>query len=87
VEEKQLLLEVADRGPGIDPSVLSRIFDKFVRAPNAPVGGTGLGLSLVKGFMEAQGGTVSAANRAGGGAVFTIRLPLDPEAAGDMAQS
>jgi two-component system sensor histidine kinase KdpD len=55
---------------------LSRIFDKFYRGPGAPTGGTGLGLSLVKGFVEALGGTVAAANRNGGGAKFTIRLPI-----------
>jgi signal transduction histidine kinase len=38
-------------------------------------GGTGIGLSLVKGFAEAQGGSVRAENRAGGGALFTVKLP------------
>jgi two-component system sensor histidine kinase KdpD len=76
MEERALLLTVADRGPGIAPDVLPRVFDKFVRAPNAMTGGTGLGLSLVKGFVEVQGGTVQALNRSGGGAAFTIRLPL-----------
>lgn len=69
-----LALSVADRGPGIPPEALGRIFEKFYRAPGAPTGGTGLGLSLVKGFVEAQGGTVTAENRNGGGADFTIRL-------------
>ncbi len=76
VEEPFLLLTVSDNGPGIEPGVLPRIFDKFFRAPNARVGGTGLGLSLVKGFVEAQGGTVSANSQLGHGATFTIRLPL-----------
>ena len=55
-----LCLAVADRGPGIDPQFIGRIFDKFYRAPDAPTGGTGLGLSLVKGFVEALGGKVKA---------------------------
>jgi two-component system sensor histidine kinase KdpD len=70
-----LNLRVADRGPGIPPDVLPRIFDKFFRAPSAPTGGSGLGLTIVKGFVEAQGGTIAAENRPGGGALFTIRLP------------
>ena len=41
-----------------------------------PAGGTGLGLAIVKGFVEAQGGQVAAENRPGGGAAFTVRLPL-----------
>jgi two-component system sensor histidine kinase KdpD len=55
---------------------LTKIFDKFYRAPGALTGGTGLGLSIVKGFVEAQGGRVSAENRPGGGAVFTLYLPI-----------
>jgi len=70
-----MVLSVADRGPGIASEMLPRIFDKFFRAPNAPTGGSGLGLTIAKGFVEAHGGTVSAANRAGGGAVFSLRLP------------
>jgi two-component system sensor histidine kinase KdpD len=76
VENDVLRLVVADHGPGISPAVLPRIFDKFYRAPNAATGGTGLGLSLVKGFVEAQGGHVTADNGANGGMIFTIRLPL-----------
>jgi two-component system sensor histidine kinase KdpD len=76
VEQGSLVFQISDRGPGIDLKALPRIFDKFYRASTAPAGGTGLGLSLVKGFVEAQGGTVCATNRAGGGAVFTVRMPL-----------
>jgi two-component system sensor histidine kinase KdpD len=75
-EGMSLLLCVADRGPGIEPQALSRIFDKFYRGPAAPTGGIGLGLSLVKGFVRAIGGDVSVTNRAGGGAEFTIKIPL-----------
>jgi signal transduction histidine kinase len=75
LEPESLALSVLDRGPGIPPNSLPRIFDKFYRVPNSRTGGTGLGLSLVKGFVEAQGGRVSAENRPGGGAAFTIRLP------------
>jgi two-component system sensor histidine kinase KdpD len=75
-EDGSILLSVADRGQGIDPQLLPRVFDKFSRGPNAPTGGVGLGLSLVKGFVRAVGGNVSVENRKEGGAVFTIRLPL-----------
>jgi two-component system sensor histidine kinase KdpD len=74
-DELDLILEVADGGPGLPPDQLDRIFDLFHRAPDAKPGGTGLGLAIVKGFIEAQGGHVQAANRPSGGAVFTIRLP------------
>ena len=79
VEGKELMLEVADRGPGLPANELERIFDLFHRTADAKPGGTGLGLAIVKGFVEAQGGRVQAANRAGGGGIFTIRLPV-PEA-------
>jgi two-component system sensor histidine kinase KdpD len=73
--DNNLVLSVADRGPGIPSELLPRIFDKFFRAPTAPTGGSGLGLTIVKGFVEAHGGTVTAENRPGGGAVFTMGLP------------
>jgi two-component system sensor histidine kinase KdpD len=75
-QEGELAITVADRGPGLSGEALPRVFDKFYRAPGSPAGGTGLGLPIVKGFVEAQGGRVQAANRAGGGAAFTVTLPL-----------
>jgi two-component system sensor histidine kinase KdpD len=76
IEYDGLSIVVADGGPGIPTASMAHIFDKFYRAPNAPDGGTGLGLSLVKGFMEAQGGQAKAENRSEGGAKFTLLLPL-----------
>jgi two-component system sensor histidine kinase KdpD len=76
VRDNSLLLTVADHGPGVPPDILPRIFDRFFRAPGAATGGTGLGLSLVRGFVEAQGGSVTAENAPGGGLVCAIRLPL-----------
>ena len=74
-KDNTLYLSVADRGPGLDPQSIARIFDKFYRGPDAPTGGIGLGLSLVKGFVEALGGKVKAENGHGGEADFTIALP------------
>jgi two-component system sensor histidine kinase KdpD len=70
-----LVLSVADRGPGISLEVMPRMFDKFFRAHNAPTGGSGLGLTIAKGFVEAQGGTITVGNRPGGGALFSLLLP------------
>jgi two-component system sensor histidine kinase KdpD len=75
-ESGQLILEVADCGPGLPAGDPARLFDRFQRGKDAAPGGSGIGLSLVKGFTEAQDGTVGAANRDGGGALFTVRLPL-----------
>ena len=72
----QLVLTVADNGPGLPPGEPMRLFDRFQRGPNAGAGGTGIGLSLVKGFAAVQGGRAAVENRAGGGAVFTVILPL-----------
>jgi two-component system, OmpR family, sensor histidine kinase KdpD len=76
VEDGAMLFIVADSGPGIPPASIPHLFEKFYRAPNARTGGTGLGLSLVKGFIEAHSGQVKVENRATGGTAFTIRLPL-----------
>jgi len=75
---------VADHGPGIPEPDLSRIFERFYRVDRSrsrDPGGTGLGLSIVRHLVELLGGRVSAANRPGGGAVFTVRLPAGRSAA------
>jgi two-component system sensor histidine kinase KdpD len=74
-EQGHLVVSVADRGPGLAQELLPRIFEKFVRGPHAPAGGSGLGLTIVKGFVEAHGGNIKVENRPGGGAVFTIWIP------------
>jgi two-component system sensor histidine kinase KdpD len=75
-EDDQLVLRLMDTGPGLPPGDPMRLFDRFQRGPDAAAGGTGIGLSLVKGFAEAQGGVASAEKRPGGGALFTVKLPL-----------
>ena len=73
----ELLLAVADRGPGIPAGEEQRIFEPFYRpsGPAADVGGAGLGLSIARRMAEAQGGTVGYEPRDGGGSMFTLRLP------------
>jgi two-component system sensor histidine kinase KdpD len=76
VADHVLEIEVADRGPGIPEGQEERIFEKFQRGPQSGGGGVGLGLPICRGIVEAHGGTIVAANRESGGAVFRIRLPL-----------
>ncbi|MBI4423431.1 MAG: DUF4118 domain-containing protein [Elusimicrobia bacterium] len=70
-----LAVSVADRGPGLDPDALERVFQKFYRAP-VPGGGAGLGLAICKAVVEAHGRRIWAENRRGGGAAFHLTLPL-----------
>lgn len=74
-----LKVEVADRGVGIPPGEAARLFDRFYRGSVSEGAGTGIGLALVKHFVEAHGGRVQATNRDGGGAVFTLQFPIAPE--------
>jgi two-component system, OmpR family, sensor histidine kinase KdpD len=93
-ETGRVWVEVADRGPGLPPGEENRVFEKFYRAREAGrSGGVGLGLTICRGIVEAHGGTISASNRPGGGAVFRFTLPhetagppVDVEA-GELADS
>ena len=80
-ENNTAIIEVRDNGPGLAPEMLTRVFEPLVqdsRTIHRSRGGLGLGLALVKQLAELHGGTVRASSGApGGGAVFTIRLPLD----------
>ncbi len=72
-----VLIDVADRGPGLPPGEEERIFDKFHRAAkDTASGGIGLGLTICRGIITAHGGRIWAGNRPGGGAVFHFTLPL-----------
>ncbi len=71
-------LQVADRGVGIPPEDLQRVFDKFYRVQRPEsVSGTGLGLSISKGIVEAHHGSIRADCRDGGGTILTVELPLE----------
>jgi two-component system, OmpR family, sensor kinase len=80
----EAVVSVRDHGPGLDDQHLAHIFDRFWQADKARVGtGAGLGLAIVSSIAADHGGDASAANAPDGGAVFTIRLPLNasrPEA-------
>lgn len=68
---------IADRGPGVDPDALALIFEPFYRLPQARRRGFGLGLAIARRAVLRHGGSISAANRDGGGLVVTIALPRD----------
>lgn len=76
--KRRIFFTVADRGPGLPPAMQERLFKKFQRGDAARAGGLGLGLSIIRGFVVAQGGDVVAGENPGGGAVFTIYLPHTP---------
>jgi two-component system sensor histidine kinase KdpD len=72
---------VADRGPGLPAAMRERLFQKFQRGDAAKAGGLGLGLSIIRGFVTAQGGDVVAGENPGGGAVMTVYIPFVPHGA------
>jgi two-component system sensor histidine kinase KdpD len=73
--KSRIFLTVADRGPGLPAAMRERLFQKFQRGDAAKAGGLGLGLSIIRGFVTAQGGDVVAGENPGGGAVLTVYLP------------
>ncbi len=73
---ERVFITVADAGPGIPAELRENLFQKFRRPPGARTGGLGLGLSIVHGFMQAHGGDVQVDDNPGGGARFTLHLPL-----------
>jgi len=75
VDGEMLLIDVADRGPGVPEEFRSRLFDEFARAPGTSAAGIGLGLHVVKSLAERHGGSVTYRSRHGGGAVFTLLVP------------
>jgi two-component system sensor histidine kinase KdpD len=79
VEHEQMIVSIADSGPGIPYIDRERIFDKFYRASGIRRRGTigsGLGLAVCRGLVEAHGGRIWAENRAEGGAIFHFTLPV-----------
>ncbi|OSZ68829.1 hypothetical protein CAP40_09890 [Sphingomonas sp. IBVSS2] len=73
------VLEIVDHGPGLPEEAMDKAFDRFWRAETSRArhsGGSGLGLSVVRAIAEAHDGTATLANHDGGGAIFTLRLPV-----------
>ncbi|HTM45519.1 MAG TPA: ATP-binding protein [Polyangiaceae bacterium] len=80
IDAQWVIIEIADRGPGIPAGLEQRIFEKFFRASPSGPAGVGLGLAICRGIVEAHGGTLRAENRPGGGAVFRVALPAGAQA-------
>jgi len=87
-ERATLVWEIRDHGLGISPDDLPRVFDKFFRSrrnPEAPVRGSGIGLTIVKHIIEAHGGTVLINSREGQGTIVTITIPGENKHGRDSA--
>lgn len=82
-----LVIQVMDRGKGFNQSDLDHVFEKFYRGRDSSAGGSGLGLSIVKGFVEAHSGEVIAENRENGGAKITLRIPTPANSASMVSSS
>ncbi len=78
IEGESLVVSVADRGPGLVPGTEETIFERYYRGTNGVDSGrgSGLGLAICRAIMRLHGGTITAAQRPGGGATFVIRMPL-----------
>jgi len=78
VDGRFVLVEVADRGPGVPPGDETRIFDRLYRARNAREGGAGLGLTICRAIVTVHQGRIWFTNRLGGGGVVAFTLPIPP---------
>lgn len=81
IEGPEAVVEVSDDGPGVPTDALDRVFEPFFRGPSdGTPRGTGLGLAVARGLVEAHGGHISVRNRPEGGAVFRFTLPIEQPA-------
>lgn len=77
IQKNELVVEVSDRGPGLPADTEELVFEKFFRTSPGNTRGIGLGLSICRAILQAHGGQIKAANRAGGGATFYFTLPME----------
>jgi two-component system, OmpR family, sensor histidine kinase KdpD len=86
VSANRLILAVRDKGPGVPPHELERIFERLYRAnQTSHQFGSGMGLAIARGLLDLQGGRIAARNDPDGGAVFTIDVPISTRSAGETA--
>jgi signal transduction histidine kinase/DNA-binding response OmpR family regulator len=84
-QDRHLLIEMEDSGPGIRQEDLQRLFDPFVQlSDDAGQRGTGLGLSITRQFVEMMGGRISVDSKPGRGSIFRVELPMKPVAEDDI---
>lgn len=79
IDNGRMTIDFADRGSGIDPEHRERMFDRFWRAEHSRArhsGGSGLGLSIASAICVAHGGSITAIDRDGGGAIVRVTLPV-----------
>ena len=81
VDRSQVRVLVRDEGEGLTPEAQARVFQRFFRANPKAGEGLGLGLHIVRGMVEAHGGTVAVESRAGEGSTFSFTLPVTTAAA------
>jgi two-component system sensor histidine kinase KdpD len=77
LQSNNCVIIVSDNGIGIPTNELKYLFDKFYRLPQTKTGGSGLGLSIVKGFIQAHNGNVKAENNTNGGVRFIVEFPAE----------
>jgi two-component system, OmpR family, sensor histidine kinase KdpD len=83
--DNQCIIKISDTGSGFPKADLSKVFEKFYRSKKTQTGGLGLGLSITKGFIEAQGGQIKVSNIKGSGALFTILIPTKADWGNDLS--
>jgi signal transduction histidine kinase len=78
-EDAEIVVSIRDRGIGIPEEERERVFERYYRGSNTSgIGGSGVGLSLVRSIVDLHKGTISLESREGEGSCFTLRLPCDP---------